>query len=126
VDEDTFFHDVRSGGTVVCSALELADAIRRERYGRGWNVYVAQASDGDAFGADPARSARLLRERLLPATRYFTYLELGDPGAIERSSALWAEYERLVGPAGGFAMRRVTRRDQIYPVFRELFRKETQ
>src|SRR4029453_13826187 len=60
VDEDAFFHDQRSGGTVVYSALELADKIRSERYAHGWNVYGAQASDGDAFGADPARSARLL------------------------------------------------------------------
>ena len=79
VDEDTFFHDTRSGGTVVYSALELADKIRAERYARGWNVYAAQASDGDAFGADPARSARFLREQLLPATRYYTYLELAAP-----------------------------------------------
>ena len=57
VDEETFFHDTRSGGTVVYSALELADKIRAERYASGWNVYAAQASDGDAFGADPARSA---------------------------------------------------------------------
>ncbi len=61
------------------SALELADKIRSERYASGWNVYAAQASDGDAFGADPARSARFLRERLLPATRYYTYLELAAP-----------------------------------------------
>jgi uncharacterized sporulation protein YeaH/YhbH (DUF444 family) len=126
VDEDTFFHDKRSGGTVVYSALELADAIMRDRYGRGWNVYAAQASDGDAFGADPARSARLLRERLLPATRYYTYLELADPRAVDRGSPLWAEYERLVEPSGSFAMRRATQREQIYPVFRDLFRKDTQ
>jgi uncharacterized sporulation protein YeaH/YhbH (DUF444 family) len=48
VDEDTFFHDTRSGGTVVYSALELADKIRADRYASGWNVYAAQASDGDA------------------------------------------------------------------------------
>ena len=84
VDEDTFFHDTRSGGTVVFSALDLADKIRAERYARGWNVYVAQASDGDAFGADPARSARFLREKLLPATRYYAYLELAD-AAVERA-----------------------------------------
>ncbi len=87
VDEDTFFHDTRSGGTVVFSALELADKIRAERYARGWNVYVAQASDGDAFGADPARSARFLREKLLPATRYYAYLELAPPHS-ERSSVV--------------------------------------
>ncbi len=32
VDEERFFHDTRSGGTVVLSALELADKIRAERY----------------------------------------------------------------------------------------------
>src|SRR4029453_18463737 len=124
VDEDTFFHDTRSGGTVVSWALELADRIRGERYGRGWNVYAAQASDGDAFGADPARSARFLRERLLPAARYYTYLELAPSDASGPASALWAEYERLSEPGGTFAMRRASSRDQIYPVFRELFRKE--
>ena len=87
VDEDTFFHDTRSGGTVVYSALELTDEIRSERYAHGWNAYIAQASDGDAFGADPARSARFLRERLLPAARYYTYLELTSPDASERPSA---------------------------------------
>jgi hypothetical protein len=126
VDEDTFFHDTRSGGTVVYSALELADKIRGERYAHGWNVYVAQASDGDAFGADPARSARFLRERLLPAARYYTYLELASPQASDHPSALWSEYERLSEPGGTFAMRRASARDQIYPVFRELFRKEAQ
>lgn len=126
VDEETFFHDPRSGGTVVFSALELADKIRRERYAHGWNVYAAQASDGDAFGADPARSARFLRERLLPAARYYTYLELASDHSGDRPSALWAEYERLSEPGGTFAMRRASARNQIYPVFRELFRKEAQ
>jgi uncharacterized sporulation protein YeaH/YhbH (DUF444 family) len=124
VDEDRFFHDTRSGGTVVYSALELADRVRADRYASDWNVYVAQASDGDAFGADPARSARFLRERLLPATRYYTYLELDAPQAREHTSSLWAEYEGLVA-AGNFAMRRASAREQIYPVFRELFRKES-
>jgi uncharacterized sporulation protein YeaH/YhbH (DUF444 family) len=126
VDENTFFHDTRSGGTVVYSALELADTIRKDRYASGWNVYAAQASDGDAFGADPARSARFLRERLLPAARYYTYLELASDHPSDRPSALWTEYERLSEPGGTFAMRRASTRSQIYPVFRELFRKDAQ
>jgi uncharacterized sporulation protein YeaH/YhbH (DUF444 family) len=126
VDEDTFFHDTRSGGTVVYSALELADKIRTERYASGWNVYAAQASDGDAFGADPARSARFLRERLLPTTRYYTYLELAAPDTQDHSSTLWAEYQRVAESTANFAMRHATRRDEIYPVFRELFKKESQ
>jgi len=125
VDEDTFFHDTRSGGTVVFSALDLAENIRAARYARGWNVYVAQASDGDAFGADPARSAWFLREKLLPATRYYAYLELADPRSSDHASSLWAEYERVAEATTNFAMKRASQRDQIYPVFRELFRKES-
>jgi len=126
VDEDTFFHGTRSGGTVVYSALDLAEKIRAERYARGWNVYAAQASDGDAFGADPARSARFLREKLLPATRYYAYLELADVRAGDHPSSLWAEYERVAEATTNLAMKRASQRDQIYPVFRELFRKESQ
>ena len=126
VDEDTFFHDTRSGGTVVFSALDLADKIRSERYARGWNVYVAQASDGAAFGADPARSARFLREKLLPSTRYSAYLELASPHSGDHASALWSEYQRVADSTDNLAMRKASERDQIYPVFRELFRKEAQ
>jgi uncharacterized sporulation protein YeaH/YhbH (DUF444 family) len=126
VDEDTFFHDPRSGGTIVLSALELAAAIHRERFGDGWNVYAAQASDGDAFGADSARSARFLRERLLPATRYYTYLELNSPHSTERPSALWVEYQVIAAGVANFAMRRASQRDQIYPVFHDLFKKDVQ
>ena len=127
VDEDTFFHDTRSGGTVVHSALALAESVRADRYASGWNVYAAQASDGDAFGADPARSARFLREQLLPHLRYYTYLELVSGRNDARPSTLWTEYERLVEEGDGrFAMRRAGSREEIYPVFRELFRKEAQ
>ena len=125
VDEDTFFHDTRSGGTVVLSALELAEKIRADRYANGWNVYAAQASDGDAFGADPARSARFLREQFLPKARYYTYLELTASHAQDRASSLWAEYQRVQELTGNFAMRRAAHREQIYPVFRDLFKKDT-
>jgi uncharacterized sporulation protein YeaH/YhbH (DUF444 family) len=126
VDEHTFFHDPRSGGTIVLSALELAEKIRRDRYADGWNVYAAQASDGDAFGADPARSARYLREHLLPHTRYYTYLELSGHELHERMSALWMEYQVIAFATDNFAMRRAAQRDQIYPVFHDLFRKDKQ
>ncbi len=125
VDENTFFHDRKSGGTVVLSALELMEQVRRARYAEGWNVYAAQASDGDAFGSDPAKSARFLREILLPATRYYAYIELA-PDEPQHPSNLWAEYEVLAEHAENFAMRRAARREQIYPVFRELFSTEAQ
>lgn len=125
VDEQTFFHDTKSGGTVVFSALELMQQICAARYpASAWNIYAAQASDGDAFGADVGKSGRFLREQLLPLARYFAYIEVPDEGAWQNSS-LWTEYERLVQDRhSNFAMRSVTKRDEIYPVFRELFKKE--
>jgi uncharacterized sporulation protein YeaH/YhbH (DUF444 family) len=125
VDEQTFFHDTKSGGTVVYTALELMHAVCSARYPAStWNVYAAQASDGDAFGADVGRSGRFLREALLPLARYFAYIEIPDAGD-GRNSSLWAEYEPLAQEHGNFAMRRVSARDEIYPVFRDLFKKET-
>jgi uncharacterized protein len=124
VDEDTFFYDTQSGGTVVYSALELMQQICEARYHRSeWNIYAAQASDGDAFGADPAKSARFLRENLLPLTRYFAYIECPDENQSGNSS-LWVEYEEVKGSDLNFAMRRVSQPQEIYPVFRDLFRKE--
>jgi hypothetical protein len=124
VDEDTFFYDTQSGGTVVYSALELMHKICEARYHRSeWNIYAAQASDGDAFGADPAKSARFLRENLLPLTRYFAYIECPDENQSGNSS-LWVEYEEVKGSDLSFAMRRVSQPQEIYPVFRDLFRKE--
>lgn len=125
VDEETFFHDRRTGGTVVLSALELMAKIVETRYhDTSWNIYGAQASDGDAFGSDPARSARFLNETLLPLSRYFAYVEVPDEHDT-RITSLWAAYHELVSPQKNFAMRRVWRREEIFPVFHDLFKKET-
>ncbi len=92
VDEQTFFYDPKSGGTIALSALELMNEIMREPYPPdAWNVYAAQASDGDSFGADAGKSARFLAENLLPAARYFAYIEVPDSPEARKSS-LWAEY----------------------------------
>ena len=67
VDEQRFFHDAQSGGTVVQSALKLMNEIVAERYPpEAYNIYGAQVSDGDAFGADPEKSRALLADQILP------------------------------------------------------------
>jgi uncharacterized sporulation protein YeaH/YhbH (DUF444 family) len=123
VDEQTFFYDPKSGGTIVLSALELMREIVEKRYPpTAWNVYAAQASDGDSFGADAGKSERFLAEHLLPASRYFAYIEIPDSQEARKSS-LWAEYEQKLEPH--FVMRRICERGEIYPVFHDLFKKET-
>ena len=121
VDEDTFFHDTRSGGTVVLSALKLMQEVMAARYsGDAWNIYGAQVSDGDAFGADPEKSRAWLTEQLLPQLRYFAYIEV--PDHENRASPLAHAYQRI--DSERFAMKSVTARNQVYPVLRELFNRE--
>ncbi|MCO5108209.1 MAG: YeaH/YhbH family protein [Burkholderiaceae bacterium] len=120
VDEEHFFHDRKTGGTVVMSALALMNRIVGERYAQGgWNVYGAQASDGDAFGADPEKSRGFLESTLLPRVRHFAYIEVSDEDA--GVTTLSAAYRRIEAPR--FAMREVREARDIWPVFRGLFRR---
>jgi hypothetical protein len=120
VDEDTFFHATESGGTVVSSALVLMHQIISERYPHGdWNIYGAQASDGDNFSDDSARCTELLTDKLLPLCRYFAYVQVAD-----EEQNLWREYVALQARHSNFAIRKATEASQIYPVFRDLFKKE--
>lgn len=121
VDEDEFFTSRESGGTVVSSALELMRKIVLDRYPSGlWNIYGAQASDGDNWNDDSPRCRNLLEESLLRLTQYFAYIEITD-GAPQN---LWREYEKLqAAHPGHFAMQRIANVTDIYPVFRELFKK---
>jgi uncharacterized protein len=125
VDEKTFFHDTLSGGTEVKPALELAHRIIAGRYAADdWNVYIAQASDGDCSSADGAASAQFVSDVLLRRVRYFAYVDIpGNNGVFRRASDLWQSYATI--SSTGFVARRVTHRRDIWPVFRELFaRKE--
>jgi len=120
VDEQNFFHATETGGTVVSSALVLMEEIIRARYSPSeWNIYGAQASDGDNWHHDSGRCRELLAEKILPLTRYFAYVQVA-----EEEQNLWQEYAQLVGVMSQFAMRKATEVTQIYPVFRDLFKKE--
>ena len=121
VDEDDFFTSRETGGTVVSSALELMHTVIRARYPSSqWNIYGAQASDGDNWNDDSPRCRELLQDALLPLTQYFAYIEITD-GPPQN---LWREYEKLQSShPGHFAMQRIGAVRDIYPVFRELFRK---
>jgi uncharacterized sporulation protein YeaH/YhbH (DUF444 family) len=120
VDEQNFFHATETGGTVVSSALVLMEEIARARYPTSeWNIYGAQASDGDNWHHDSGRCRELLADKILPLCRYFAYVQVA-----EEEQNLWDEYAQLAEQTKVFAMRKVTEAAQIYPVFRELFKKE--
>ena len=121
VSEEDFFHSRETGGTVVSSALKLCDQIIKERYPADqWNIYAAQASDGDNWNDDSPLCSRLLRENLLPVMQYFAYVEVMP----RKHQALWHEYEALSeAMPDAFAIRQIDQPGDIFPVFRDLFRR---
>jgi len=130
VDEDTFFYARETGGTIVSTALEMMANIARERYPLdAWNIYAAQASDGDNASSDNPKAATLLTEEILPICQYFAYIEVGTEeerplAGADSGSALWRTYALVAQPDAPMAMRKVRHRREIYPVFRDLFARE--
>lgn len=121
VTEHEFFHSTESGGTMVSSALELLGEIIKERYASGdCNLYVAQASDGDNFTSDSAYCGELMADSLLSLVQYFAYIEI-TAGITQN---LWDVYEKLEKVNENFAIEQVRSSADIYPVFRELFKKQ--
>ncbi|MEY4883615.1 MAG: hypothetical protein RIS34_1469 [Pseudomonadota bacterium] len=120
VNEEEFFHATESGGTVVSSALELMLQIVQQRYSpTEWNIYGAQSSDGDNYSSDSAHCRELLADKLLPLCRYFAYVQV-----VDAEQNLWEEYTQLTDEHANFAMRKAIEPSHIYPVFRDLFKKE--
>jgi uncharacterized sporulation protein YeaH/YhbH (DUF444 family) len=128
VDEETFFYSRETGGTIVSSALDEMLRILAARYPvNDWNIYVAQASDGDDIPSDVPRCLELLRQKVLPVTQYMAYVEIGRQGpplGLGAESDLWGGYRSLLEEHPNFAMRTVREPRDIYPVFRGLFSKE--
>ena len=119
VTEDEFFHATESGGTVVSSALTLMHEVIRARYNSSeWNIYGAQASDGDNWQQDSSKCRELLDDKLLPLCRYFAYVQVAD-----EDQNLWEEYTRVRDANPHFAMQKIVTPSQIFPVFRDLFKK---
>lgn len=131
VDEDTFFRSRETGGTIVSSALVEMLRVQQERFPPAqFNIYVAQASDGDNLHADAGEVAELM-SRILQRVRYFAYVEtaeeedsrFGTGRSLETS--LWGTYRAIVeGGAPQLAMRKLAEPAEVWSVFADLFRRE--
>ncbi len=122
VGEEEFFHSRESGGTVVSSALHLLTKIIGERYpSSDWNTYVAQASDGDNWDNDSIICRQMLVDSIMQAVQYYAYVEITDG----EPQNLWQEYTQISSHHKHFAMQKIESPADIYPVFRELFKKQT-
>ena len=122
VDEETFFNGTQAGSTKVLSALAKMNEIIASRYPASrYNIFGAQASDGDSFGTDSAESSSYLRAELLPASRYFVYAEVGS-NPLQGSTTLWAAYRDIQNER--FNMASVNARNEVYPALAKLFHRE--
>jgi uncharacterized sporulation protein YeaH/YhbH (DUF444 family) len=122
VDEDTFFNGTQAGSTKVLSALAKMNEIVDARYPASkFNIFGAQASDGDSFGGDSTESSAYLLSQLLPCSRYFVYAEVGDRPA-HGSTSLWSAYRSI--DSDHFNMATVSARNEVYPALAKLFNKE--
>lgn len=120
VNEQEFFYSRETGGTVVSSALELMSKIIEERFSvNNWNIYAAQASDGDNWHNDSPKCAEILKDKILPIVQYFAYVEIMP----RQHQSLWECYEHLRATSHNFAMQSISDQKDIYPIFRELFKK---
>ncbi len=120
VDEHEFFYSQETGGTIASSALELMNDIIDKRYNDSqWNIYGAQASDGDNWADDSPKCQSLLEQQILPKSRYFSYIEITK----RAHQTLWQHYHRVEESHSNFAMQHIKSVADIYPVFRELFKK---
>lgn len=121
VTEQEFFYSRETGGTVVSSALRLTHEIITERYpSDDWNIYVAQASDGDNWYDDSPLCRSLINDKIIPLVQYFAYVEITP----DNHQSLWYEYEKIAQQNANFAMQQLESSADIYPVLRELFRKK--
>ncbi|MFD2113649.1 YeaH/YhbH family protein [Thiorhodococcus fuscus] len=121
VDEQEFFYSRETGGTVVSSALNLAYEVVRERYDPSvWNIYAAQASDGDNWDSDSGVCRDILMQQIMPLMRYYAYVEITP----RQHQSLWYAYQEVMAAHAHFAMQQIDGTDDIYPVFRELFKRQ--
>lgn len=133
VDEDTFFHSKESGGTVVSTSLAEMQRLIAARYPPAeWNIYAAQASDGENYPGDSDKCVNILDADLLRICQYFAYVEIIEPDEAlilkspDSGTELWQSYLRVAKEWPNFALKRVAAPADIYPVFRELFSAQSE
>lgn len=120
VDEQEFFYSQESGGTIVYPSLELVNKIINDRYSDNtWNIFCAQASDGDTWdNSDGQRCAQILKNTLLNKFQYMAYIEINER---PDNSILWNCYKQIIND--GFAIKKLYQHSEIWTVFSDLFKK---
>ena len=122
VTEEEFFNSKESGGTIVFPALEMMNKIIEEKYSKDWNIYAAQASDGDTWDKSDADNCyKILDTDILNSIQYMTYIEICRSVAGD----LWNNYKALSDKRKNFEIGRINEVGEIWTVFQDFFKKKT-
>jgi len=123
-DENDFFHKQESGGTVVSEGLRVVNEVADRYPSNQWNIYVAQASDGDNWSTDASKCTSEL-EKLLPRVQYFTYLDIpSNYGGIQQStSELWDMFVAIREEYENVAMAMAADKTDVWRALSDLYKK---
>lgn len=122
VNEEEFFNSRESGGTVVAPALELMRDIIKDRYSKNWNIYAAQASDGDVWNKSDADDCyKILDDDILNTIQYMIYIEV----CRQNDGDLWGNYKLLSEKRRNFEIGKIGEVSEIWTVFQDFFKKKT-
>lgn len=122
VDEQTFFYDRTSGGTVVSTGYEKINEIIAERYSPAeWNIYTSQVSDGDNSYNDHEKCVKEM-DKLMAVCQYHAYLEVPNGWSSGGMSDLWSTVAQIQQTYEGYiGMSKAHDFADIWKAFAELF-----
>jgi uncharacterized sporulation protein YeaH/YhbH (DUF444 family) len=129
--EEEFFHSTVTGGTVVSTAFDVTlDIIKSDYNLAEWNIYVAQASDGDNASDDMPDMMESF-SKLIELTQYFAYIQTRETvnpdhyyGYTASETAIWKFYEPLLAKEPKLNIKAVSSPKDVWKVFSQLFAKE--
>jgi sporulation protein YhbH len=94
VDENSFFTQGTSGGTVASSGVGLVEEVIEKRFHpSSWNIYIFQCSDGDNYISDNEKYLQTVSS-LKEKSQLFGYCEI-DPYKDNYSSSGYTDYNTL-------------------------------
>jgi len=121
VEEEEFFNSKETGGTVVIEALNLMSKIIKDRYSKDWNIYAAQASDGDVWDyLDAHECGELLEKELLDKIQYMVYIEINR----HNEGDLWRRYKLVTDKKNNLNIGKIKEVNDIWKVFQDFFKKK--
>jgi hypothetical protein len=94
VDENSFFTQGTSGGTVASSGVGLVEEVIEKRFHpSSWNIYIFQCSDGDNYISDNEKYLQTVSS-LKEKSQLFGYCEI-DPYKDNYSSSGYTDYNTI-------------------------------